>query len=274
MCIIPNTDHKSTPFFSPVPRHVLTLCQNGALKPRDVEVLSLLLDYKSRTGTVVEPRQDTMAKRLRCSTDTIQRSLSRLVKAGLILKTRARDLCGRLGKCLYDLAAVFALMPRKAAKVRHGEYGAAAAGQSQTPPATMPQKSGVSIGDLVSVCQADNGTQAETVTPPLVVELIKEGVGEKTAQTIHEKYGAERIRDVVNAARANRRATNRPGWIVAALTQGWAFQAHREAQERPKSQMPYQQTWRGGVAPSEVRNASRESFQQWRAAKLKKAGAA
>ena len=100
------------------------------------------------------PSQETLAARLRCGLDTIQRSLARLAAAGLIVKTRLRDLAGRLGKCLYDLAPTLALMPSHAAKMRRGEWGAAgeapenralppcrknAASRSQTPNLLLKQ---------------------------------------------------------------------------------------------------------------------------------------
>ena len=111
-------------FFSPIPRAVYGLRGEGRLKARDVDVLGLLLDYKGRRRTTVDPSQETLAGRLRCSPDTVQRSLARLAAAGLIVRTRLRDLAGRLGRCVYDLAPTLALMPAQAAKMRRGEWGA------------------------------------------------------------------------------------------------------------------------------------------------------
>ena len=92
-------------FFSALPRAVGDLRAEGRLIPRDVDVLRELLDHKNRRTSQVDPLQKTLAARMGCSLDTIQRSLARLVAAGLIIKTRMRDARGQLGRCVYDLAA-------------------------------------------------------------------------------------------------------------------------------------------------------------------------
>lgn len=106
------------PFFSAIPRAVLERRKGRDLLTRDIEVLALLLDYKQRASTEVSPRQATLAGRLGCSADTIQRSVKRLMAAGLLAKTRLRDGKGRVERCVYDLAATLALMPVQAARLR------------------------------------------------------------------------------------------------------------------------------------------------------------
>lgn len=243
-------------FFSPIPRGVYDLRAAGKLQARDVEVLGLLLDYKGRAASVVSPRQDTLAERLRCSTDTIQRSLRRLESVGLIAAKRLRDTAGRLGRCLYDLAATLALMPRQAAKMRSGAWGAQngpslpadAQNKPIAPPLSMPQKCGLSEADKF-VAKADNTAPApdpvsvkapllpQSAQPDVVVKLISFGMAERIAKSLYAQHGATRCAEVIEAAAAQRRVVSKAAWCYRCLAESWELQKRNGV--RPKAQMPY-----------------------------------
>ena len=241
------TNAQSCAFFSALPRAVGDLRAQGVLKPRDVDVLRELLDHKNRRTSQVDPLQRTLAARMGCSLDTIQRSLARLVQAGLIAKIRMRDACGRLGQCVYDLAQTLALMPHQAAKMRSGQWGASDTSPSPAPdrkaaPAgviTKPQKCGFNKADSLDVVQADNIAPAPPQGPPspAAVALIAQGVFPRIAAGLVERFGEARCRQALTALGQRRTVHDKPAWVVGCLLQGWTVAASATA--RPQSQHPY-----------------------------------
>lgn len=244
------TNAHACAFFSALPRAVGDLRAEGVLTPRDVDVLRELLDHKNRRTSQVDPLQRTLAARMGCSLDTIQRSLARLVKAGLITKKRLRDARGQLGRCVYDLALTLALMPRQAAKLRHGHFGQADPapppaheGKARsTPPITKPHQSGLSEVDSSDVAKADNNVPASPPVPPspVAVALIAQGVFPKVAAGLVERFGGDRCRQALAALGQRRTVRDKPAWVVGCLQGGWAVMAPAAAAARPPSQHPYQ----------------------------------
>ena len=270
--LYPNTAEKScgasSAFFSAIPRAVGDLRAQGKLKPRDVDVLRELLDHKNQRTTQVDPLQKTLAARMGCALDTIQRSLNRLVQAGLITKRRVRDARGRLGRCIYDLAGTLALMPRQAAKLRSGQWGRA--GQSPMPsdegkasadlPITTPQKCGLSEVDSDSVEKADNRTSAPPNGPssPVAAALAAQGVFPKAAAALVVKFGETRCREVLDAAaRVKRFHRSKAAWIVAALTQSLPVAADTH---RPRAHWPYTPPSAAGPPPDALALLSAEAY--------------
>lgn len=245
----------ASPFFSAIPRAVWDLCQSKALKGRDVQVLGILLDHKNRRTTQVDPKQETIALRLGCSLPTVERSIARLVKVGLITKTRLRNALGRLGRCSYDLANTLSLMPRQASnlmprqasKMRGGDFGASSSAQSPVTdgeakakhPPTSHQKCRVSEADSSDVAKADNNTPAppKPPPPPVAVALMKQGVSPHIATRLVEQRGEERCQQVLSALSQRRKVRNRAAWLVGCLLQGWIVEAPATA--RPRSHHPY-----------------------------------
>lgn len=253
--VYPNTGHMphahACAFFSAIPRAVGDLRAQGHLKARDVDVLRELLDYKNRHTTQVDPRQATLAARFGCSVDTVQRSLNRLVAAGLIVKIRLRDRLGRLGRCVYDLAQTLALMPRQAAKLRSGQYGQPAATIEKTPTLSMPQKCGISEVDSEDAVQADTYPPREKAIPsPVAAALIIEGVFPGVAGMLTVKFGEGRCREVLQALKQRRTVRDRAAWIVGALLQGWDVAT--EATARPQSHHPYTPPRPAGLKPDRL----------------------
>ena len=246
-------------FFSAIPRAVWDLCHGKVLTSRDVLVLGVLLDYKNRHTTQVDPKQETIAGRLGCSVPTVERSVARLVKAGLITKTRLRAALGRMGRCVYDLANTFALMPRQASKMRGGEYGQAA------PPAspavdgnglaeaeiTTPHFCRVSEADSLDVVKADTPAPFSLPSTPLpsvpspapspvVAALLAKGVFPRAARGLVEKFGEERCQQVLSALSERRKVRDNAAWLVGCLHQGWDVASKTPGTAaRPQSQALY-----------------------------------
>ena len=70
--------------------------------PVDKLVLLALADYADHDGTCF-PSQDALAKRAMCSVDTVQRSLSRLIVAGMMSKSRRYAATGHRTSDAYAL---------------------------------------------------------------------------------------------------------------------------------------------------------------------------
>lgn len=235
------TNAHASAFFSPLPRAVLTLSQDGRLKPRDLQILAALLDYKNRHTTQVDPKQGTLAARFACSLDTIQRSLARLTAAGLITKTRLRNGLGRLGRCVYDLANTLALMPRHAAKLRHGDYGRDSASPEKETHSAIPQKCGLSEVDSLDVAEADKA-HAATHSPmlgPVAAALHAEGVAPRVATSLAGKFDEQRCRQALTALQSRRNVRDRAAWLVGCLLNGWQLTAPAPPPLRPQSHLPY-----------------------------------
>lgn len=237
-------------FFSAIPRAVLDLCQNKVLTSRDVHVLGILLDYKNRRTTEVSPKQETIAARMGCSVPTVERSVARLVKAGLITKTRLRNSLGRLGHCVYDLARTLALMPRQAAKMRGGEYGQAAPPASPPVDGTRPPAAGstthhfcrVSEADLSDVVQADTALpqSAPAAPSPVVARFVEKGVFPRVAAALVERFGekcCQEALDGLNALKQRQKVRSAAAWLVGCVQQGWSMTA--VPAPRPQAQRPY-----------------------------------
>lgn len=240
-------------FFSPIPRAVWDLRGQGALKPRDIDVLGLLLDYKNIDTAYVNPRQDTLARRLACSVDTIQRSLTRLAAAGLIVKSRLRSAAGRLGRCVYDLAPTLARLPHRAARMRSGRWGR---GPAPTAPdsCSLPRPHRCGLREEDSFAQADNSAPAPTSPPPsafpaspVAGQMIALGVAARAAVRLLAGHGEARCRQALAAAQERRNVHNRPAWLVKCLTEHWtlterwilAGPRQSEDSARPRSHHPY-----------------------------------
>lgn len=217
-------------FFSPIPRAALALVQNQQISRRDLPLLTVLLDYKNVRDNWVEPKQKTLAARLCCSVDTVQRALARLVAAGLIVKRYIRDACGRLRGLCYDLTPTLCLLPSKAAKMRRGQFGRVDALNADAPTTTRarqgnspkPQPCGVSEAD--KDCQANNTAARPTAQPlpPVVVSLLRFGLQTHTALQLVAAHGEDKVQAVVKEAGRKSRQ-NVSGWIVAALSKRWEF---------------------------------------------------
>lgn len=220
-------------FFSPIPRGVWELIEAKRVTRRDAAVLGVLLDYKGRGGTVVYPCQATLAARLGCSVDTVQRSVRRLVAAGLVATKRVRDAAGRVRGISYDLAAALALAPSKAAKLRRGDWGRKEMRELTFPsennanicaPA-RPQKCGVSEADRF-VAEADNSAcaQIDPAAPEprgVVVDFINLGIPAARAAALVSTHGEARCREALSAAAGRRTIRDRAGWVVQCLSDGW-----------------------------------------------------
>lgn len=221
----PNSAQNATAFFSPIPRAALALVQSQQISRRDLPLLTVLLDYKNVRDNWVEPKQKTLAARLCCSVDTVQRALARLVAAGLIVKRYIRDACGRLRGLCYDLTPTLSLLPTKAAKMRRGQFGRVDVQPEQTspsPPSPKPQPCGVSEAD--KDCQANNraARPAALPLPPVVVSLLRFGLQTHTALQLVAAHGEDKVQSVVQEAARKPRKTL-CGWIVAALSGQWEF---------------------------------------------------
>lgn len=293
----------STPFFSAIPRGVMPFLASGQIKGREAALLIVLLDYKNKNGMTVSPSQDELSRRLNCSPDTIQRAAARLKAVGLISWTRVRNAWGRLGKCIYDLSAVFALMPRRAADLRHGKFGGS---ESEA----TPQDSGPPKVDSCSVKAdkaADNNTQAE-MTPEaaaVVVDLASQGVDKKVAHSLAQKHGADKCRAALALAKKSKgKIQSLPGWLRRAVENGWGVSAESAPKPPCASPVPapgqsgsgghsgitgqagvgaalppacqlYRPAWKSGAEQKETQVASdngRQSFQEAKAWLKKKAG--
>ncbi len=128
--VYPPPDTPARGFFAPIPAEtVMALAATRHLLSGDTLLLVALFSYKNRATTTVFPRQDTLARRIGRSLDTVQRGLARLTRAGLIVKHRRRDVRGRLASCWYDLAPTLALLTPQAAAVRSGQWGSRGADQ-------------------------------------------------------------------------------------------------------------------------------------------------
>lgn len=280
-----------TPFFSPLPRHVYTLREKGTLKSRDVEVLGLLLDYKNAATTTVCPSHDEMKKRLGCSHDTIARSLTRLKQSGLVIAERLRDLRGRWGKWVYDLAAVFTHLPAQSA-VRTGQYGEAGEAKKQS----STQVGGVSkVYDCSVKADKEAGTSTQAELSPeaatLVVEIASQGAEEKMVREMVQKHGANRAREVLALAKQQRgKIRCFPAWLRMALKNGWGMSA--ESGEKtlsalpgaatepravsaalPPACQPYRPAWeRGAEVKESISGGDRQMFQDARAWLKQKGG--
>lgn len=228
------------PFFSAIPRAVLERRKGRDLLTRDIEVLALLLDYKQRASTEVSPRQATLAGRLGCSADTIQRSVKRLMAAGLLAKTRLRDGKGRVERCVYDLAATLALMPVQAARLRQGEWGQEPGSER----VSRPHGCGVSKADSESVVQADNSVafSPAAVSPaavsPVVGQLTARGVLARAAQGLVERFGEGRCREALSALSSRPSVRDKAAWLVAALRGNWSLAAP-DPPDLPHSHRPF-----------------------------------
>lgn len=224
-------------FFSPLPRTVWALIEQRRITRRDAAVLGVLLDYKNQNSTIVGPGQESLARRLACSLDTLQRSLSRLAAVGLIVKKYLRDRTGRLRGLTYDLANVLDMMPTKTAKLRHGDWGQGSDTvrpspsknrpvRSQSP---KPQNCGIEV-ESESVAEADNTTPLS----PTERDLSQAGVVPKVARRLVQKFGEDVCRRYLAAFATRPKATNPAGLIVAGITQGWTIpNAPRTASRAP-----------------------------------------
>lgn len=276
MTVYPNAAGKSIShapaYFSPIPRAVWDLRRERRLTPRDVDVLGLLLDYKTHSTPIVDPEQNELAARLACSLDTIQRSVARLRRAGLVATQRLRDVRGRLGGTLYDLSAVLDLMPTKAAKMRSGQWGRSApppdGKPAPRPPAPTPQKSGVKESGQDSAVErnntpaskADAPKEADPVLAAVVISLKDAGVFAARAHTLVQKCGEERCRAVLAAAgRVKHFRQSRAAWIVGALIGGWPL-APGPDETRPQSQWPYQAPPDARPAPADLADLSPDAY--------------
>ncbi len=257
--LYPNSEFMPTPsvceFFSAIPRAVLDLCHRKVLTSRDVHVLGILLDYKNQRTTEVDPKQETIAARMGCSVPTVERSVARLVKAGLITKTRLRNSLGRLGRCVYDLARTLALMPRQAAKMRGGQFGKSAPAapppvDGNRPPAagsTTHQKCRVSEADLSDVVKADTtlpqsapAAPSPVVASPVVTGFVEKGVFPRVAAALVERFGEKRCQealDGLNALKQRQKVRNAAAWLVGCVQQGWSVTT--SPPPRPQAQRPY-----------------------------------
>lgn len=283
-----------TPFFSALPRHVYTLREKGILKSRDVEVLGLLLDYKTAGKTVVCPSHDELKKRLGCSHDTIQRSLARLKQSGLVLAERLRDLRGRWGKWVYDLAAVFTHLPVQSA-LRTGQYG------EQDEPKKRPSTHKRRVSEIDSCfVKADKAARANTqaeLSPEAAaaaVDLASQGVDRKAAERLARKHGAEQCRAALALAKQSKGRIQSPGWLVQAVEKGWAGAAGavprppcaspavvpgyfggagQAGGALPPACQPYRPAWGNGAeTKTGVSGGERQPFQEARAWLRQKGG--
>lgn len=248
------TNAHASAFFSAIPRAVWDLCHSKQLNGRDVQVLGVLLDHKNRHTTQVDPKQETIAERLGCSVPTVERSVARLVKAGLITKTRLRAALGRFGRSVYDLANTFALMPHQASKMRGGEFGQAAPPAPRSADGNGPAEvettshhfCRVSEADLSDALKADTAPPSQTppapspAPSPVVAALLDKGVFPRAARVLVERFGEARCQQALNALNARRKVRDKAAWLVGCLRQGWDVTPQTpETAARPQSQAPY-----------------------------------
>lgn len=223
-------------FFSMLPRSVWTLVEQGHLKPQDPTLLGILLDYKTKNKTIVGPNQQTLAQRLHRSVDTVQRSLVRLVAAGLVAKIKLRDKLGRRRGLAYDLKGVLSLLPTRpteTAKLRHGE-----AVQKSDPVSALPSENSENSPNppKPQTCgpSAEKEFVAEANTPapaapptPTELEMTQIGIVPRVAKNLLSAHGEDTCRRYLKAYSGRSRATNLAGLIVAAITHGWSLSRTR-----------------------------------------------
>jgi DNA-binding Lrp family transcriptional regulator len=71
--------------------------------------------------------------------------------------------------------------------------------------------------------------------------LKNEGIQPTIARSLAQRYSKQRIREVINASRKQSEISNKPGWIVRALSANFNFESGR-IEEPPKYQLFQRQT--------------------------------
>lgn len=157
------------------------------ISERAYHVLSLLIMHANKVNRCF-PSQRTLAAKLRCSVDTVERAINVLEAAGLIIVIRKRGWHGRYAGNDYNLSPLHALYVawrasqadrqisrRQSAKMRHGDESAARSQASST----KPQKCSIyneSKNDLSNESNNKQSVPQESISPMPAEKVVVDSV--------------------------------------------------------------------------------------------------
>ncbi len=243
-----------------------TLIFDARLSAVDLRVACVLLTYTRPGKPEAWPSQDKVAEAIGLSVDTVQRALKSLQASGYLLVRRLRDRLGRLGKNVYNLAAVAGLVPAKkavpahTAPVQSGETPA-----KRKPRPSIPHPCGVlkknnSLNTEEQQQVAPPESKAEPIPHPLVVALLEIDVKKPVA----ERLVRDDPQEVEKQLRylPMRRVTDKAAALVASVLNGWGKPA--QAQQVPSGAAYRAQSGQTG--------ASAAASEEWERARARHLG--
>jgi len=213
---------------------------DARLSAVDLRVACVLLTYTRPGKPEAWPSQETIADSIALSVDTVQRALKSLQAFGYLLVRRLRDRLGRLGKNVYNLAAVAGLLPGRA-PVNHAapaRFGVTHATPKPSP--SIPHPCG--ILKKTNSLHAKEQQQAEPTErtaeplpepdPVVVLSLEKRNISRTVAERVARLYPRERVKAAALAVDAYIKSksggdVNR--LIQAAARDGWTPNADTDA---------------------------------------------
>ena len=177
-----------------------------------MDLLGLLLWFQKRSDGC-HASTSWLANKLSVSERAILKTLKLLEQAGLIL--RSREGRRRVITCLIERLP---LPSRPNSKSK----------------STPIKRQKVHPSNSIYIEPKLHNTNTDV---DVVVDVLKqEGIKPMVALSLVKRYSKQRIREVINASRKQSEVSNKPGWIIKALTAGWAFDAEKPI-EPPRYQV-------------------------------------
>jgi DNA-binding Lrp family transcriptional regulator len=279
-------------YFGPLPAFAYVLRETGVFTCRETDLLGLLMNLSVK-NPVVFARQEELARILRCSVKTIQRSLRILESTGFLRRLYERIEKGYLRGKGYDMALTVAMMPSgKATKSPPSKATLASDGRNAAAQRKTPQKPAVQSDTGVRIESDSKDCRKKQTNPPaspppretrspVVVALLdslnQEGISTHEALQFVDKYGEARVQTVLKAfgeRNARKKVRDPAGWIVDALTKGWNFPAltlapsneRASGEGKPAVYKPFET--KGIIGLQALENARQKPefavFQRWR----------
>jgi biotin operon repressor len=174
-----------------------------------MNLLGLLLWFQKRSDGCFASTK-WLAEKLSVSERAILKTLKLLEEAGFIL--RSKEGRRRVIICLVDR------LPKQKTK----------------PKSTHINRQKVRIFNSLYIEQKIHNT--DTDVDVVVDALKKQGIKPMVALSLVKRYSRERIREVINACSKQSGITNKPGWIVRALSSDFKFAGGR-IEEPPRYQL-------------------------------------
>lgn len=172
--------------------------------------------------------------KLNITTRAVLKTLKKLEDAGLIIRTK--DGRRRIIQCLIEC------LPKNNKSKSKSK-------------SSRVQQSKVHLPILIDRNKKQNtNTDVDVIIDSLQQMGVKPGV----ARNLAKKYSRERIRNVINACRKQADITNKPGWIVRALSGSWQFESKVEEPPRYKpfqrpNEAPDRSGYKTGIAMIKAR---------------------
>lgn len=200
------------------------------LSPMDVRVCAALLTYARTDDPTACPSQESLAERLGCSVDTIQRAETRLVAAGAMTTHRHRRQDGKLGRRVCNLTPILSVIKAliQTARLRRGSAPSSSKSSPARPHGRGVREYSQPQASKVQPTPYDSGGSSPGLVEsgPLdavVVSLREIGLSAGEALRLAKRFTADQLAHAIRAFRAAPSGQIRApmAWLTEAARGHW-----------------------------------------------------